>query len=322
MNLRRGSIVLVVLFPALAAAQETIGPWYIVDAPVSAVEIVGGGADWSSVNVVNAQVDVNTAFSGMSVLDDGFWNGALGTTIEVTFAPGVVVNTPGDDLVMFDSRYGCNNYSFSTEYDGFVATVDKLWMAFEDTGVDRSYYYRGSGPYHVDVIAAGIDLSSLGVPPGASVDRVRFIAISDGFGSGDGIDPLGIGVACQCDSENYCSVNKNSTGSGARLHMWGSHRISDNDLRLTAFAVPHEIFLYFYGTTRTEVPFGNGYLCVSGQVVRLGPPKLAVGNAAVRQIDLSGFLPGTYNFQCWYRDPMAGGAFFNTSDAMAIPLVP
>jgi hypothetical protein len=316
MNLRRGSIVLCVLFPALANAQETIGEWYIVAAPVSAVEIVGGGPNWISMNVVNADVDVNTAFSGMSVIDDGYANGAPGTTIEVTFAPGVLVNTPGDDFVMFDGRYGCNEYSFSTEYDGFVATVYKPWFAFDDTGVDGQYYYGGSGPYTSDVAAAGVDLSALGVPQGVSVERVRFTGISDG------IDPLGIGVACQCDNENYCSVNPNSTGYAARIHVWGSHRISDNDLRLTAYLVPHELFLYFCGTTRTEVPFGNGYLCVAGHVVRLGPPKLAAGNVAVRQVDLSGFLPDSYLFQCWFRDPSAGGALFNTSDAISIPLVP
>jgi hypothetical protein len=37
---------------------------------------------------------------------------------------------------------------------------------------------------------------------------------------------------------------------------------------------------------------------------------------------LAGHVGSTRNFQYWFRDPMAGGAAFNTSDAIAIGILP
>ena len=308
------------LSPSFAFAQETIGPWSIRAAPVSATEIVNGGGSWSSLNVVNVDVDINSAFSGFSLIDDGYANGAPGTTVEVVFAPGVLVNQAGPDLVMFDGRYSFNDYAFSTEYDGFASTVTRLSSAFVDTGVDRDYYYFGLGPYAADVMAASIELTALGVPAGVSIERVRFISLSSE------IDPLGMGVPCEgtCDFENYCSVNANSTGGPALMSASGSNSISANSLTITAAPVPNQFFIFFFGPNQTEVPFGNGYLCVTGGLTRILPPMMASGNTATRLLDLIalGITPGTQQFQCWFRDPAGGGAAFNTSDAISISFVP
>ena len=38
---------------------------------------------------------------------------------------------------------------------------------------------------------------------------------------------------------------------------------------------------------------------------------------------VSNILPGTrWNFQFWYRDPAAGGATFNLSNALTVPFTP
>ncbi len=57
----------------------------------------------------------------------------------------------------------------------------------------------------------------------------------------------------------------------------------------------------------------------------LFPPQSAAGNVASRVIDLptSGITnPGTHNFQCWFRDPAAGGTGFNLSDGVSATFVP
>ena len=33
-------------------------------------------------------------------------------------------------------------------------------------------------------------------------------------------------------------------------------------------------------------------------------------------------VTGTRNFQCWFRDPAAGGAAYNTSDGLEVVFVP
>ncbi len=170
---------------SVAAGQETIGP-YTVYAPVSASLVAGGGGSWNWLNVVNSFVSINDAFSGYSIIDDGYANGPAGTSVEMTFG-FAVVNVAGDDLVMFDSVYSLNDYTFSVDYDGFVFQLPLPAGGFTAVGAN-SYYYGGGGPYGASVMAAPIDLSALGVPLGGTVTSVRFTAVSDQ------VDPLGVGA--------------------------------------------------------------------------------------------------------------------------------
>lgn len=307
------------LLCATALAQETIGSWELKAAPVSAALIQGGGPDWDSINVVNVPIDVNTAFSGFSLIDAGYANGQTGTTLEMTFAPGILVNQIGTDLVLFDT-FSFSDYAVSTEYDGFAATVAVPFAKFSDTGEQRAYYFKGAGPYQVSVRGAPIELSDLGVPPGVAIERVRVIAVSDQ------VDPLGLGVPCKlaCDFEAYCSFAPNSTGGSARIYALGSPKIAANNLTLRATPVPNEFYLFLYGSGTTQTPFGNGYLCVTGTITRLPPAQQASGQMAQLELDLPalGITPGELQFQCWFRDPSAGGAKFNTSEAMSVFFVP
>ena len=166
-------------------AFETIGPYNIQAAPISATLVAGGGGGW--LNVVNAPLSINDEFTGFSIIDDGHGNAASGTTIELTFAAGTAVNVAGNDLVMFDGRFSNNSYAVSTDFDGFAAELALLDTAFVDTGVVRSYYFNGNGPFTARVMAAAFDLSALGVPAGGSVSRIRF------RGTTGEVDPLGMG---------------------------------------------------------------------------------------------------------------------------------
>ena len=65
----------------------------------------------------------------------------------------------------------------------------------------------------------------------------------------------------------------------------------------------------------------DGFRCAGGTVVRVWPPGLASGNTAMRTIDLApfGITPGTWNAQCWFRDPGGmGGSGFNLSDGAEV----
>jgi len=123
---------------------------------------------------------------------------------------------------------------------------------------------------------------------------------------------------------NYCTANPSSTGAPALMSAQGSTSVALNTLELTAEPVPNQPFIFFFGPNQIQVPFGNGFLCAGGGLTRILPPGAASGNRAVRSVDLPtwGIVPGTRNFQCWFRDPAGGGAAFNTSDGLSIVFVP
>ena len=170
-----------------AASAETIGTFDIVATPTSASLVAGGGGSWGWLNVANVAIGENEAFTGFSVIDDGFANGPAGTTVEMTFAVGTAVNQAGDDLVLFDGRFSDNSYAVSTDFDGFTAEILLPDTVFIDTGESRSYFFVGTGPFDARVMAAAIDLSALGVPAGGSVTKVRV------RGTSGEVDPLGLG---------------------------------------------------------------------------------------------------------------------------------
>jgi len=128
---------------------------------------------------------------------------------------------------------------------------------------------------------------------------------------------------------NYCTAAANSTGSGAIASASGSVSVSANSLTLSASPVPAEPGVFFYGPSQIQVPFGNGFRCVGGSVVRL-PITFATGGALTRPLDLTqlpaGSVPiaagSTWNFQAWFRDPAAGGWGFNLSDGLEIVFAP
>jgi len=170
----------------VAHAGENVGQHTIVATPTSAVLVSGGGANFTWLNVVNGPVSIDAALTGFSTIDDGYANAAAGTTLRLSFGPGVLQNQPGPDLVLLDANNDLNVYLVSTSHDNFGQQI--VVSATVDTGVDRNYFLGGQGPTPFDVMAAAIDLSSLNVPAGQSVDQIRL------FTEGPSNDPLGLGV--------------------------------------------------------------------------------------------------------------------------------
>jgi hypothetical protein len=126
----------------------------------------------------------------------------------------------------------------------------------------------------------------------------------------------------------YCTATNNSTGSPADIAASGSSSSAAGDLTLTGQPVPNQNGIFYHGMNQAQLPFGNGFQCTTGNIVR-GAVIQGSGNVATYTYDnsdakhsLAGQVGSTRNFQYWFRDPAAGGAFFNTSNAISIAILP
>ena len=124
---------------------------------------------------------------------------------------------------------------------------------------------------------------------------------------------------------NYCESTVNSTGFAARMDFEGSTSVAADDLELVAAPVPNQPGIFFFGPNAIQAPFGNGFRCVGGGIVRTG---VSVGsNSELRfAVDYSQYdelvAGSSWNFQTWYRDPAGGGSRFNLSDGLNIVFCP
>jgi hypothetical protein len=87
--------------------------------------------------------------------------------------------------------------------------------------------------------------------------------------------------------------------------------------------------IFYYGPNQIQIPFGDGNRCVGAGgtgVFRLPVVFTDSSGEALQDLDFS--VAGTladniqagevWNFQFWFRDPLAGGATFNLSDALEV----
>lgn len=214
-----------------AQAENIAADLIAIAAPQSAVQTQGAPlTNW--LNVVNAPVTVNQAFSAFNIVDDGFANVSAGTEIEVTFAPGHLVNARGPDLVLVEAGFDQTDvYLISTGHDSFDS--HRLVTPTKDTAYYQVFYVAGGGQLFFQIFAAAIDLSDFGVPFGASVERVRF------FAEGPGCDPLGVGVLlplCPTDldldgttAQPDLGVFLAAYGSGIGDAAWNPHADFDGN---------------------------------------------------------------------------------------------
>ena len=165
--------------------------------------------------------------------------------------------------------------------------------------------------------------------------------VGDSFDIGSGVsvdfDFNGIPDECDCPIETYCESAPNSRSeAGASISASGRTNIGLEELRLEAFDVPSFASgLFFYGGSRIQAPFGDGFRCVGAGVqgsYRLLPIQQANAFGEVIQaldFPLLGGGPGaispgeSWNFQLWYRDAMGpGGNGFNLTDGLTVTFCP
>lgn len=141
-----------------------------------------------------------------------------------------------------------------------------------------------------------------------------------------------------CGWTSYCVGAPNSAGPGAALSALGSTSVAANALTLVSSGGPaHQFGVFFYGPLQTQVPFGDGSLCVHPGTVgvfRLLPLGLSNGaGTTIHALDLTqppasggpgAILPGsTWHFQHWYRDAAGpGGSGYNLSDGLSATFCP
>jgi len=145
------------------------------------------------------------------------------------------------------------------------------------------------------------------------------------------------GVAyCTCGSPHCGNRDPragcaNSTGEGATLTAQGIPANADVDL-LVSNAIPNQFGLFFQADNAIQAPFGDGFLCTYGNLIRLMQVPIQTdplgaarfgpcfGDATIPE--LTGVVPGsgeTKRYQIWYRDPAGpGGTGANTTNALAI----
>jgi len=134
---------------------------------------------------------------------------------------------------------------------------------------------------------------------------------------------------------NYCQSTANSSGASASISSSGDFSISANNLTLAATgAALNKVGLFYYGGNQVQVPFGDGFRCVGGQIFRLSPPVLTdVLGFAQRSLDFTsppmnsggGMVSAGSSayFQFWFRDPGGpGGSGFNLSDGLCVTFAP
>jgi len=158
---------------------------------------------------------------------------------------------------------------------------------------------------------------------GAYYMHIRPVDKSGNWGITQHYGPFFIGTSGQF---NYCQGAPNSVGgTGGFISASGSLSVSDNSFTLIAQLLPpDQPSLFFFGPFQAQIPFGNGFRCVGGTIVRL-PVVYTGGGTAAYTMDLtappaSSFIDAheTWYFQNWYRDPAAGGAFFNLTNGLGV----
>lgn len=131
------------------------------------------------------------------------------------------------------------------------------------------------------------------------------------------------------EAVHYCDSTPNSTGWPAFIGCTNDFHICHNAMSLSAYSVPSNVTgMFFYGSKPAQIPFANGTLCVSPMhpgLFRLPPVMTGHDHTAQLKLDFKS-LPAagqitcgtSWNFQFWFRDPTAGGAGSNLSDAVRI----
>jgi len=295
-----------------------------------------GGNFFADVDIYDASVGPpsNTAAWSTAMLSQPrAWLSATAVDGLAYFGGGQAAGVGGGTaasavLDIYDASTGLWTISALSQARSYLAATSLGNTVLFAGGLDG-----GSCPSDVvDLINVGTDWATAVVLPNARFDlcatsfdgKAMFAGGTQGPGlPSDVVDvyePVGI---------NYCLAETNSTGGAATISATGSSSIAANDLLLRAEPVPNQPGVFFYGPQQSSVLFGNGTRCIAGQIGRLSVVN-ATGNvmtylvnntnppSAATQITAG----STWNFQAWFRDPAAGGAFFDLSDGLAVTFGP
>lgn len=216
---------------------------------------------------------------------------------------------PPSGIYEYDPLTGAQILFIDTDALGF----DKVRAVYE-LGNGNLMFTNSVGVHVYDVVAGVISTTVSGV-------SARFITDID--------DDDSVGA-------NYCMANSNSTGAVATITANGSLFTSDNDITLTASALPSLVFGLFI-TSKTQGFVANpggsaGNLCLSGAIGRyvgagqiqnsgvMGSFSLALDLTQMPQPNgFESVAAGeSWSFQTWFRDSSPTGPTSNFTEGLSI----
>ncbi|MFT4539520.1 MAG: hypothetical protein ACI841_000359 [Planctomycetota bacterium] len=266
-----------------------------------------------------------------------------GDTFKVDLATDTITPWNRTGVSLQDMDLGAA-YAYSPTIDGRMARINGLsqeapsFFDVDDSSVAALEYFDGqellvsnaSGQLQRIDALRGVVLQDLGsLPVGTKtmvLDRSSLEIPGSAYCTVAAVD-----CPCGNDSPMGCT---NSTGLPALLSATGSSRVAADDAFLAARNLPANQFgTYFMGGAQSELPFGDGKLCVGGGATGLfrfdvmmssAGGYMSLGQGIVNHslgLGANGTINAgsTWNFQLWYRDPSGPcGTGFNTSNAYSI----
>jgi beta-glucanase (GH16 family) len=318
--------------------------------PTGPGAISGGG--WQKVSIPLSSFSDDNSFhtGGNGVFDPTSTGlGGNGRLVNVVFA---LVSNSGADVSFRTDHWTFTNAEGSvsgrvwadTDGNGFPAGEPGL------NGVTVEAFDTNAGAVVATDVTSGDGNYLLDELPGGALE-VRVVPATLPTGAAATFDPDGVAtldscvINLLCDEAalfqdfgyepaaptNYCIAAANSVSpTGAQISSTGSTSILANNLGVSASPIPAgEFGVFFHGANIGMVPFGEGFLCAPGGIVRIWPPSAANGTGALtRAFDNTGpaglgvLVSATRRFQCWYRDPAGGPNGFNLSDALSVTFWP
>jgi hypothetical protein len=246
-----------------------------------------------------------------------------------------------------DDGFAGSNHIFDLDLDGFpealVTSVD-----IDVPGCDRRgkiYHNRGGAVGSEVVLTEEAQQTGSGGWKGvvgmSSSDTVASFDVTvfdiDNDGDPDMVWGLCAGTKVWLNNISSCPILRYGTALPSSIGKPGvigslkTSSLSHNHLILTAHDLPpNKTALFLYGTTQlgSPVPFGNGNRWVGGPIQRF-PATASDANGKISYpVDFTTFplntlvVGDTRYFQCWFRDPAAGGLNSNVTDAEAITVCP
>lgn len=209
----------------------------------------------------------------------------------------------------------------------FSATANQIWFTAPGqtvAGVTNPLVLLSNQPS-----TGGGTQITITTPIGAGDGDILVKVPGTAFNTISNAWPANLNPGQPCNAPTHvCSLNPNSfSATGAFMNYMGSVSVSQNNLTLIATEIPPTMLtIFYYGrTTSFSYPFGNGNTCIDPPLYRLLPAINADGSGvATRVVDLNNMAPGggmvagnTMNASAYFRDPAAGGANFNTADALS-----
>lgn len=167
-----------------AAAQTTLGTFTFDDNLFGDTLIQSDGGTFANhnwLNTVNANPGSPGYLTGAN-FNTGIANIGVGGAPVYTIGYNTpILNDLGADLAIVSARFSADTFDLAVSTDGvnFTSTQSFAPATAVNTGVGRTYYYNGNGPFSSTLFATGVDLSAFGIAQGASISAVRITGLPE-----------------------------------------------------------------------------------------------------------------------------------------------